>query len=354
MKKALKISLLVVVVLLMAVGIVITLKLHFDGRNFEKGNLYIIYSNEVGLPSKIVSYDQNSLKVKGTKYYNFSGITPGNKQVIVDEDKVFLAPFGDFKNKNYKKILGINSKGNIQDVYNLDGDISPSKFIVTNKYFYTYSNLNYEFFIKRIDRNTKEIKTIKAEDGLIGISGLTYCNNDIYGIAMDIDSSNSKIYKYDFDTLKEYEVFEIGNDENALDQLVCNDSELYYVYNDKVLKYDINNEIDEEVINLLSDDAIDIVIKEDMLYIVEYDMENVKNESIIEIFNLDTNNKLSDIKIQGNVIQSEVDSNNNLWVLFFNDEGDFLVNYDYKTGKELSKISLKDQLFLSASGFAIK
>jgi hypothetical protein len=120
------------------------------------------------------------------------------------------------------------------------------------------------------------------------------------------------------------------------------------------LKYDINNEIDEEVISLLSDDAIDIVIKEDMLYIVEYDMENVKNESIIEIFNLDTNNKLSDIKIQGNVIQSEVDSNNNLWVLFFNDEGDFLVNYDYKTGKELSKISLKDQLFLSASGFAIK
>ena len=354
MKKVITTILIVLIAIILLVVAGTALKLYFDGKDFEKGDLLIFYSNDMGLHSEIASYDQTSLKKKGVKYYNFSGLKSGPGQIIVDKEKVLIAPVGDFKNSDYRKILSINYKGDIQEKYNIDGDISPTAFIVTDNYLYTYSNLNYEFFIKKIDRTNNGISTIKANNNIIGVSGLTYCNNDVYGTALDLKSSTSKIYKYDFDKLKEIELYEIGSDEDTLEYLVCRDSKLYYAYNGKILYYDTNIKKAEVIVSLLSKNAIDITIKDNYLFVTEADPESNIEESTVEIFDINNNKKVSEIKIEGYEIQSSIDLKNNLWILYSNEEHNYLVKYDYMTGKELTKLKLDDKKTLYVAGFAIK
>ena len=108
MKKIITIILIMVLSLILITVMGIVLKLYLDGKDFDKGDLYIFYSNGIGLHSEIVSYDKKTLNTKGVKYYNFNGLQTGPKNIIVDKDRIMIAPVGDQINSDYRKILSIN------------------------------------------------------------------------------------------------------------------------------------------------------------------------------------------------------------------------------------------------------
>ena len=362
MKKVLKVLLyifLTFIVLLIIVGIIIAINLYREGKKYKNGDLYLIYSSDGLDITKIVTYDQNTLKKQGSKYFRFSGIELfGSNNEAFEGDILYLLPRGDFVNRDYDKLVGINSNGKIVDQYTFETLASPTDYVMNDDYIVAFNNLNFEFFIRRIDRKTKELKVMEAEEGVVFTHGLTICNNETYGLgSIEIDEQTDidYLYHFDFDNNKIEKLVEIGNDDKISQTIACYNNSIYYTDDTKLYAYDIDSGKVNDVLVLDKNNPLILYIKNNTMYLAHSDYESKDFRNKFDIISLDSSKEKESIDVNGQILQVMLDNNNNLWYCLYDENDDFYIKqYDIENHKELQSLKVDQNNTLLFAGFAIR
>lgn len=124
-------------------------------KNYKSGDVAVIETKDNAEKTTVRYYDKE-LKAAGRDEMRFANTAGGFAAPFYYNETVYVIPQGLGKKKDEKKVLGINTKTGAVAVYDFEG-INLLACAADEKYVYAAGNLNFESYIERVARDTKQI-----------------------------------------------------------------------------------------------------------------------------------------------------------------------------------------------------
>ena len=292
--------------------------------------LGVLIQNDRGTGSEMTWYDKD-LNVVGTTKYDFTGAYVSFTNAVVQDKKIYLAPYGSDEEKDYGKIVEIDPAAPSEPRYFETGRVNPIGLSVEGDKLVTTSNLNNEVFIDLIDLKSGEITTIDMELADPFIMEAILLNGKVYGSSVSSDANGEDYYTIslcDFARNTAKPIIDLQDKDGGPTFLERHGNDLVYLSMGKLVKYDTENETSKTV-KLTRKDPYNINVAGDKLFIGYSDPFDDAYESLIEVRDYNTGKVLDSIEHQGNIQQLET---NGTAVYVMGTTGE-VTKYFFKEGK---------------------
>lgn len=297
----------------------------------------MLYTTDVGNHSKI-TWLSDDCQMIGTSGYAFSGASlDGFKNASVSGGKIILVPRGETQEKDYGKIVMIDTENGASETIDIDR-INPTSYDAEENMVAVTSNLNMECFIDLADITTKKVQSMSLKDYGLCVTDVVLVNGDVYGVAVRNDLESSLLCHIDVHNQICEEIMPLSDDSPFLGK---HGDDVVLTSRDKMIRYNTKSkEYTEQT--LTRNDAFNINICGDVILIAYTDIHDREYDSLVEARDYATNAIIGEMSQPGAVLQLESDGE---WV--------YVLGYDklYQYRMQAGKFTLIKSISCEMSGY---
>ncbi len=270
-----------------------------------EASIGVIYSSEAG--SSVIQWVNDEMEPVGTMDLSYSdlGRNIGFQNACYQGADAVMVSQGESEKDN--SVLILSSDGTLKTIR--QDRINPVSWSVSDGSIAVASNFNWECFIDLIDLQSGAIRSVRVPDDAFADT-ICFGERSVYGISEDLDDESGR------HALTEYSM-EDGSAKKLLDLppedspafLQYHSGKLYLISGGSLLVYDTADG-STDTYSLTRDDAFNLIISDDALWIGYTDIHADDARSLIECRDPETGEVLCSAEVEDVILQIGPDGQN--------------------------------------------